>query len=207
MIHVTWRMQSLKLNKPHLPHVFGFTVLLISKYLLGHLSLPCLHIIMSSPLITSFGFSFNCLPFSFPLCQSSEPGKNHFILSRKRFNTANSGLKNYWEARVAFFRLTSGNDPPKQDHQSGSPGGFYLCHNQAGGLSLEVLSSKTPPVPAAIQMSGNQPAISPRHSKLVMLATGCLRINPDYARPCLSAVTTNTGKMAPISLPTPGKCI
>ena len=72
-----WQMQSLRRNEPHLPHICGFTVLLISKYLLGHLSLPCLHF-TSSPINNFFGFSFNCLLFSFPLCQSSEPGdRNH----------------------------------------------------------------------------------------------------------------------------------
>lgn len=129
-------MQSLKLNKPHLLHVFGFTELLISKYLLRHLSLPCLHIIMSSPLITSFGFSFNCLPFSFPLCQGSEPGnRNHCYLKQKEIQYRELRLKELLRGWSCLLLA------PKQDHQSGSPGGFYLCHNQAGGLQEAVTGS------------------------------------------------------------------
>lgn len=51
--------------------------------------LPSLHF-TSSPINNSFGFSFSCLLFSFPLCQSSEPGdRNHSsYLRRKRCNTS-----------------------------------------------------------------------------------------------------------------------
>lgn len=107
-------MQSLKLNKPHLPHVFGCTVLLISKYLLRHLSLPCLHIIMSSPLITSFGFSFNCFPFSFPLCQSSELGnRNHCYLKQKEIQYRELRLKELLRGWSCLLQADLREWPPK----------------------------------------------------------------------------------------------
>ena len=67
------------------PPVCGFTVLLISKYLLGHLSLPCLHF-TSSPINNSFGFPFSCLlsPFHCVRVQSQETETTPVILGSPR---------------------------------------------------------------------------------------------------------------------------
>ena len=67
------------------PPVCGFTVLLISKYLLGHLSLPCLHF-TSSPINNSFGFPFSCLlsPFHCVRVQSQETETTPVIFGSPR---------------------------------------------------------------------------------------------------------------------------
>lgn len=131
--------------------------------------------------------------------QRQETETTPVILSRKRFDTGKSGLTELLGGWRRILQAELQEWPPKQDHQTGSPVEFYVCHHQAGGREEPAAASvgfkNTPSQLQSRYQGATQPPY--RHSKLVTWVTGHLGINPVSPQPCLPTASINVRKDDP----------